>query len=208
MENGNINVKHYKVKIIRKKDNPFKFILGVISYALFIWLLLVGVTLLIYVCSNKIREMKGDDTPSKYNAYVVLTGSMIPNINIKDVVITKAVDPSDLKVDDVITFQSSDPRVPDITVTHRIKEIFYDDATQKYSFRTRGDNNNTADMYLCKQDNIFGKVIIRIPKLGYLQDLLATSGGWIVAVLIPCLAILSFDIMKVGRKAVKKVKKK
>ncbi len=208
MENGNINVKHYKVKIIRKKDNPFKFILGVISYALFIWLLLVGVTLLIYVCSNKIREMKGDDTPSKYNAYVVLTGSMIPNINIKDVVITKAVDPSDLKVDDVITFQSSDPRVPDITVTHRIKEIFYDDATKKYSFRTRGDNNNTADMYLCKQDNIFGKVIIRIPKLGYLQDLLATSGGWIVAVLIPCLAILSFDIMKVGRKAVKKVKKK
>lgn len=208
MENGNINVKHYKVKIIRKKDNPFKFILGVISYALFIWLLLVGVTLLIYICSNKIREMKGDDTPSKYNAYVVLTGSMIPNINIKDVVITKAVDPSDLKVDDVITFQSSDPRVPDITVTHRIKEIFYDDATQKYSFRTRGDNNNTADMYLCKQDNIFGKVIIRIPKLGYLQDLLATSGGWIVAVLIPCLAILSFDIMKVGRKAAKKINKK
>ena len=62
-------------------------------------------------------------------------------------------------------------------------------------------------MYLANSDNVFGKVIIRIPKLGYLQDLLATSGGWIIVVLIPCLAILSFDIMKVGKKIISKGKK-
>ena len=62
-------------------------------------------------------------------------------------------------------------------------------------------------MYLANSDNVFGKVIIRIPKLGYLQDLLATSGGWIIVVLIPCLAILSVDIMKVGKKIISKGKK-
>ena len=207
MENNNISVKHYKVKVVKAKENPVRFVLGVISYAIFIWLLLLGITLLVYVGSNKIREMKGDTTPAKYNAYVVLTGSMIPNINIKDVVITKGVDPSTLKKGDVITFLSSDPRVPNITVTHRIREVFYDSSTGKYNFRTKGDNNNTADMYLANSDNVYGKVIIRIPKLGYLQDLLATSGGWIIVVLIPCLAILSFDIMKVGKKIISKGKK-
>ena len=46
-----IKAKHYKVKIIKKSSNPFKFILSVLSYAVFIWLLLIGITLFIYVAN-------------------------------------------------------------------------------------------------------------------------------------------------------------
>ena len=49
MENNNISVKHYKVKVVKAKENPVRFVLGVISYAIFIWLLLLGITLLVYV---------------------------------------------------------------------------------------------------------------------------------------------------------------
>ena len=140
-----IRVKHYKVKVVKQKENPLKFILSIISYAMFIWLLLIGGTLLIYVADIKIRAMKGDYTPPKYNAYVVETGSMIPEILVKDVVLTKKIDTEDIKVGDVITFLSADPRLPGITITHRVVDIYTDPVTGDVEYQTKGDNNNTQD---------------------------------------------------------------
>lgn len=208
--NNNFNyfgVKHYNVKIIKEKIKPLKFITSVISYALFIWLLLIGVALLVYVADIKIRAAKGDNSPPAYNAYVVLTGSMIPEIMPNDVVITKKRSPEEFEVDDIITFISSDSRLSGIIVTHRITEIFEDKTTGKYSFRTKGDANNTADFTLAESHNIIGEVIFKIPKVGYVQELLASKGGLIIFIFIPCLGVLSYDIFKIIRKMGKKSKK-
>jgi len=202
------NAKHFRVKVTRKKENPIKFIFSVLSYALFILLLLIGATLLVYVVDMKIKESKGEVPNPKFNAYVVLTGSMIPEILVNDVVVTKKVNVEELKVGDIITFISSDNRFSGIIVTHRIKQIFIDPATGEYSFETKGDNNNTVDFTHAKGSNVLGKVVLKIPKLGYIQYFLATKGGWIFVILIPCLAILSYDIMKlikaIGKKGMAK----
>ena len=208
-ENKNyFGVRHYNVKVVKEKIKPFKFISSVISYAIFIWLLLIGLTLLVYIADIKIRAAKGDNTPPKYNAYVVLTGSMIPEIMPKDVVITKKRDAKELEVNDIITFVSSDPRLSNIIVTHRIKNKYYDSTTGKYTFQTKGDNNNVEDFTLAQEQNVIGEVIYKIPKLGYIQELLATKGGLIIIVLIPCLTILSYDIVKLCKRAVTKKKNK
>lgn len=190
------SAKHYRVKVKKAKENPLKFILSVISYAIFILLLLIGATLLVYVLRTKIKESRGEVVVNDYNAYVVLTGSMIPTININDVVVTKRTDPSKLKVDDIVTFESTDSRFSGLIITHRIKNIYVDSSTGLYSFETMGDNNPSPDFTLTKGEKVLGKVIFRIPKLGYIQQFLASRGGWIIAILIPCLAILSYDIVK------------
>lgn len=208
-ENKNyFGVRHYNVKVVKEKIKPFKFISSVISYAIFIWLLLIGLTLLVYIADIKIRAAKGDNTPPTYNAYVVLTGSMIPEIMPKDVVITKKRDVKELEVNDIITFVSSDPRLSNIIVTHRIKNKYYDSTTGKYTFQTKGDNNNVEDFSLAQEQNVIGEVIYKIPKLGYIQELLATKGGLIIIILIPCLTILSYDIVKLCKRAVTKKKNK
>ena len=190
------NVKHFNVKIVKKKDPPIKFILGVLSYALFIWLLLIGIALLVYVADIKIRAAKGDTSSPTFNAYVVLTGSMLPEIQVYDVVVTKKTPVKDLKEGDVITFASSDTRFLNTIITHRILKKYYDSEKKQYTFQTKGDNNNVADSALVQEGNIFGKVIFKIPKLGYLQEFLASRGGWIIAILLPCLAVISYDIVK------------
>ena len=205
MENV-IKVKHYKVKVVKQKQNPLKFVLSVISYAIFIWLLLIGATLLIYVADIKIRAMKGDYTPPKFNAYVVETGSMIPEILVKDVVLTKKIPTEDIKVGDVITFISSDPRLPGITITHRVIDIYADPVTGEIEYKTQGDNNNVADATLTPSFNVLGKVILKLPKLGYLQDFLVDMSGWIYVILLPCLAIVSYDIMKLLKTIGKRTK--
>lgn len=188
--------KHYNVKIVKKKEPLIKFILGVLSYALFIWLLLIGVTLLIYVLDIKIRAAKGDYSSPTFNAYVVLTGSMLPEIQVKDVVVTKKVEASELKKGDVITFASADTRFLGTIITHRIIKKNPPTETTGYTFQTQGDNNNVADSALVPENNIYGKVILKIPKLGYLQEFLATDGGWIIVILIPCLTVISYDTVK------------
>ena len=196
INNNYFGVRHYKVHVTKEKIKPLRFITSVISYAIFIWLLLVGLMLLAYVADIKIRAAKGDTSPPVYNAYVVLTGSMVPEIMPKDVVVTKKREAKDLEVGDIITFLSSDPRLSNIIVTHRIKAKYYDATTNKYTFQTKGDANN------------IGEVIFKIPKIGYIQSILATKGGLIIVVLIPCLAILSYDIVKLGKNVKNKVVKK
>lgn len=208
-DNENINyfgVRHYNVKVVKEKIQPLKFISSVISYAIFIWLLLIGLTLLVYVADIKIRAMKGDYTPPTYNAYVVLTGSMVPEIDPMDVVITKKRDASELEVGDIITFLSSDSRLSGIIVTHRIRDKLYDSTTGKYSFQTKGDANNTVDFALAEDTNIIGEVIFKIPKLGYVQEILASKGGLIIFIFIPCVLVLSYDIVKLIKRTTKRKK--
>ena len=200
------NIPHYDVKIQKKKPKKMKMILGVLSYAIFIWLLLIGIALLIYVGNVKIKEMKGDYTPPKYNAYVVLTGSMLPKIKVEDVVVTKKIEAKELKEGDIITFASSDERYAGTIITHRIKKKYYDSTTGKYTFQSQGDNNNVADNALVEEQNIYGKVILKIPKLGYLQLFLASKGGWILVILIPCAVVVSFDIVKLFKMMAQKRK--
>jgi len=204
--NDIFGVKHYNVKIIKKKENIFKFTVSVLSYALFIWLMLIGGTLLLYIADIKIRASKGDYSAPVFNAYVVLSGSMLPTIGIKDIVVTKKIPAEELEVDDIITFIAPDSRFGGISITHRIIDKYYDDSLGTYSYRTQGDNNNVADSTLVPNDNVLGKVILKIPKLGFLQDLLASKGGLIFVVLIPSLAILSYDIMKIFKKVGTKTK--
>lgn len=207
INNNYFGVRHYKVHVVKEKIKPIRFITSVISYALFIWLLLIGLTLLVYVADIKIRAAKGDNSPPSINAYAVLTGSMVPEIMPKDVVITKKREAKDLEVGDIITFLSSDPRLSNIIVTHRIKAKYFDATSGKYTFQTKGDANNTADFTLAEDTNIIGEVIFKIPKIGYIQSILATKGGLIIVVLIPCLAILSYDIVKLAKNVKKKIDK-
>lgn len=211
--NTNINIQNnnmisdydnsYRVKIVKQKPSLFRMIVNVFSYTLFILLLILGIILLFYFVDQKVRQARGDTTPSKYNAYVVLTGSMIPTININDVVVTKYIEPKDLEKNDIITFYSE---YYNLNVTHRIIDIYYDDTTNEYMFKTKGDANNSEDFSLLNGTDIYGRVILKIPKLGYVQNFLARDGGWIIVILIPSLAILSYDIMKLFKMAGTKTK--
>lgn len=187
--------KNFNVKLVKKPVPLSKFIIGVISYAFFIFLILILITLLTYVLDIRIRAAKGDYSAPTFNAYVVLTGSMLPEIQVKDVVVTKKVDADTLKTGDIITFASSDSRFTGTIITHRILKK-NQDSDGNITFQTKGDNNNVADSALVQPNNIYGKVILKIPKLGYLQDFLATQGGWIIVILLPCVTVISYDVVK------------
>lgn len=108
-----------------------------------------------------------------YQSMAVLSGSMEPNIAVGAIVYAKEVEPSELKVGDIITYRLSG----DTRVTHRIKEI---DTTQQ-CFITKGDANEVADATPVAFEQVIGKVDFYLPLLGYMSIYIKTPLG-IVAI--------------------------
>jgi len=96
---------------------------------------------------------------------IVLSGSMTPLMLPGDMIIEKSVDPSELKVGDVIAFHP--PGNKSYFVTHRIISL---EEGKKRMFQTKGDANNAQDDFKVPASNVVGKLIFVIPFVGYLPD--------------------------------------
>ena len=168
------------------------YMISIIMYAIIVVLLLVGVVLLVYFIDYKIHDSRLE-TPL-YGAYVIVSGSMEPLIKVRDAVIIKRTAEDNIKVGDVVTYRSYDPAFYGILITHRIVNITEENGEKIYI--TKGDHNETNDRLPINFEQIQGKVVMRIPKIGYLKYFLVDYYGWIIAVVIPSLGIVGYDIYK------------
>lgn len=168
------------------------YMISIIMYAIIVMLLFVGVILLIYFVDYKIYDNKNENP--LYGAYVIVSGSMEPLIKVRDAVLIKRVSEDNVKVGDVVTYRSLDTSYYGILITHRVVRI--DEVNGKKVYITKGDHNETIDRSPINFDQIRGKVIMRIPKIGYLKYFLIEYYGWILVVLVPSIAIIAYDIVK------------
>ncbi len=173
------------------------YIGSVISWTLFALLLLCAALLLYYFISLKLYESKGSKYKPLFSVYTIVSQSMVPTINVYDVIINKTVnEPTDIKVNDIITFESTGVLSTGLTVTHRVQDIYYDENASDYEYVTKGDNNPIKDDAPASYSNLIGKVVLKIPGLGNVQRFVGSKIGWLVVVIIPALVVLIQDVMK------------
>jgi signal peptidase len=120
---------------------------------------------------------------------------MIPNIKVYDAVVDVRVnDESELKVGDIITFNSDFIDTNGYTITHRIVSI--DTSNGRTLYYTKGDHNAIQDEGYITFDNITGKVKFIIPNLGYLQAFVTSKLGWLIVIIIPAFIIILADVIR------------
>lgn len=131
-----------------------KIIRGII-YMLVIPLLIYNIIILYQVIFNS------ETIPSflGYKTFVIVSGSMVPSLNVGDVVIIKDVAESEIQKDDIISFREGNS-----IITHRVNDIIITDSEKEY--QTKGDANNTEDSNLVKFKDIEGEYFGKIPKVG------------------------------------------
>ena len=131
--------------------------------------------------------------------YVVSSGSMIPNLNIFDVIIVQGhVNFDQLKVGDIIVFNR--PNGHDKVIVHRVAEILNKDPLV---IRTKGDANPGSipgtDFPITKDDYI-GKVEYVIPQIGYVTRILTPPINYIIiAVIVGIMLVKQFGKPKSDR---------
>jgi signal peptidase I len=130
------------------------------------------------------------------------SGSMLPTLNIGELVIAQRTDPRLLKTGDIIVFRLSSTTSYDIC--HRIAAI---NQGSSLSFVTRGDNNNQTDGVNIPAANVIGKVTFHIPVVGYFIQFLKTPPGLIVGLIIPALWVAGICLLAL-RREINNLKKK
>lgn len=182
-----------------KKQNKFMQVINKVlkwlSTLVLVILVIIGIILLGIFVSGKIAQSKGETPP--ISLYTIISPSMTPNIKVYDVVVVKTTDTSALKVGDVISFYSNNVYFDGKPITHRIVKKY--NTEEGISYITKGDANAEVDNDYVYEQNIVGKVIFKIPALGRVQFFLASQGGWFIAILIPALAVISYDIVKIAK---------
>ena len=91
----------------------------------------------------------------------VISGSMRPSLDVGDVVIIAKVSADTIKPGDIIQFREAEG----IATVHRVVEI--QEIEENMVFVTQGDANRAPDPDPVLADNVVGKVIFSIPKVGW-----------------------------------------
>ena len=191
------NLENDKVKIwltnIRK---VLHFIATVLMYSICLIMIIVFLVFVVNFIDKQYNLRSGNNKKDLFSAYTIVSPSMVPTINVLDVVVTMRVDnPEDIKEGDIVTFNSTDYRYSGVLVTHRIVDI-EKTSSGEYLFTTKGDNNNTQDSSRISFNEIYGRVLFRIPKIGYIQYYLSSILGWVAIIIAPAVMIIGYDIYK------------
>ena len=164
-------------------------IIGIVLCIILIPILIINITLIIKSNIGK------DEVPSVggYFPMIVLTDSMNPDIKSGDLIICHTIDAGTIKENDIISF--FDPAGSgSAIVTHRVVEIVNEDG--RLFFKTKGDNNNTADKDLVPAENLVGIYKTRIAKAGNIAMFMQTTTGLIVCVVLPVILLVGYDIIR------------
>jgi len=125
-------------------------------------------------------------TPNPF--YTVVSGSMIPTLNIGDIVIVKDSNTfNEVKEGDIIVFRS--PLEQDKVIVHRVIRVLVDGGEKMLI--TKGDNNFSPDPWRIGKDQYVGKVIYSIPYLGILAAIFRPPINYILIGIILIFLFLS-----------------
>lgn len=116
----------------------------------------------------------------------VLTQSMEPTLPPGTLIVVRPVNPDQVGVGDVVTYQIESGK-PDV-ITHRVVGIDFTPSGAR-TFTFKGDNNAVADAEPVKEVQIVGRLWYSVPLIGYLSLWL---NGDARAVIVPVLAGLLF----------------
>ena len=132
--------------------------------------------------------------------YVVASGSMIPELEIYDVLIVQGHEPfEDLEIGDIIVFNR--PSDHNRVIVHRVVSIIDDDPK---TLRTQGDANPASipgtDFPITEEEYI-GKVVYTLPQVGYVTQLLKPPINYvIIAVVIGVMVVKQITKRKKEKK--------
>ena len=158
------------IELVRKNKEKINKLFNIFLKVL-VYILIILLLLFIYI-----NEMKSIKT-FNYEAFIIVSESMKPEIKVGDIVIIKKTPENSIKEEDVITFEKDNEYI-----THRVKAIKTQDGEKVYI--TKGDNNQVNDLEEVYYTQIKGVKVAQIPYIGLLMIKIFEQRNIIIIVII------------------------
>jgi len=159
--------------------------IGIIICVLLLPLLIINTTLIVK------SIVYPDEVPSflGYKPFIVLSGSMEPEFYSGDLVLVREAVTSDLKVGDVISYKEGQS-----VITHRILKVTEEQGTRQ--FITKGDHNNVSDRSPVTEDQVEGRYLFHVSKLGNFAIFMQTPIGMVIFIACPLALFILYDVVR------------
>ena len=195
---------------IKTRKRIFDIILDV-----FVWLsLFVAVVLAITAFFSTVSGTESGRSFFGHRLFIVNTDSMSKSDISEDekiffksgdlIIIKEISDPSVISVGDVISFVSTNPGNNGQTVSHKVRSVKRDADGVLIGFETYGINTGANDEAIVKPDAVIGRYVGKISRLGSLFNFFKKPAGYFICILTPCLLLIIFFSVKVGKLITKK----
>ena len=170
------------------KENKALQIIGKILYILvFIIVILMLIVVILQRTTNNTVSLGG------FIIFTVATGSMVPEYEVGDILISKETDPSEIKVDDDIVYKGEKGNFKDKVVTHRVISIEKQE-DGNYKIITKGIANSEQDPEIT-QEQVLGKVVYKVKSLSFISKLISNIYIFYFFIFIP-IALIIFKQIK------------
>lgn len=129
-----------------------------------------------------------------YETFTVLSGSMEPTISTGDLVVDARIAVMDARIGDVITFPEPHTRR---LITHRLMHKRISRGWAR--MRTQGDANNAPERWSIPADGQIGRVVMGVPKGGYVATFVKKRGTQLLLVVIPAVLLGILELIRIWR---------
>lgn len=176
------------MKVIKKIfDNPIvRFLVGLVKVV--VWVCVILIVLLIALQ----RLFNNQVSLGSYRMFTVVTGSMLPEYQIYDVIIVKEEDPKEIEVGDDVAYLGEKDDYKDKIITHRVIQKRAENGT--YYFTTQGIANQVADPEI-RFDQLYGTVSYRPKVLSWFSYILNNSYGLYFLIIVPIAFLILLEIL-------------
>lgn len=192
----------------KQKKNAFDVILDVFAWISFVLAFIVCTTVILATFSSAEngKPIFGHKLLIVGSDSMKLTEQSDPNEPIHfetgDLIIIKEIsDYSEIQVGDVITFYSF---TQNKTISHKIRDIRYTNGGEIINIETYGVATGVSDEERIDLSQIIGKYVGQVPVVGHIFTFLKTPAGYFTSILIPCVLLIIFFSIKVGKLIAKK----
>lgn len=170
-------------KIVENK--ALRIIGKIIYYILFLIILLVLVVIVMQRLTNNNIAIGG------IRIFNILTESMVPKYEVGDVLISKTVEPSEIKVGDDISYIGEKDSFAGKVVTHQVIQI--EENNGEYVFHTKGLANDVEDPTITA-NQIYGVVIYKVQSLSLISKIVNDNYGFFFIIFIPLTVLIAVKI--------------
>lgn len=156
-----------------------------------IWIITaISVAVMIFTIVSTSFVNRNDRNIFGYKFFIVLSDSMsATDFSAGDMVVSKKVDPTTLKVGDIITFQSENSDNYGEIITHKIRSVTKD-AEGKPGFITYGTTTDTDDETIVSASLVLGQYKFHIAKLGTFFNFLKSTPGYFICIFVPFMILI------------------
>lgn len=177
----------------RSSKHLYKFgkILSTIICIIILFFIVFNITLIVesYINPDELPSFLG------IKSFVIVSESMEPTIITNDVIFIVDTSKENLEVGDIISF-----RTGDYINTHRIVRIEEQNGEDVYI--TKGDNNSNEDRTPVKFQDIEGKYLFRLPKIGKITEMLKSRITLVVLLIF--LVIIAYYEVRISKRKLKR----